>query len=56
MLIHSTGTLATGNEVDYWVRTTNAFRRVDGNWLITHEHVSLPVDLRTRTAVMDLVP
>jgi ketosteroid isomerase-like protein len=56
MLIHATGTLATGDDVDYWVLTTNAFRRINGTWLITHEHVSLPVDLRTRMAVMDLAP
>lgn len=30
MLFQATGTLATGDDVDYWVRTTNAFRRLDG--------------------------
>jgi ketosteroid isomerase-like protein len=56
MLIHASGTLKTGQQVDYWVRTTNAFRRLGGKWLILHEHVSFPVDLKTRSAVMDLKP
>ena len=56
MLIRSSGTLKNGQEVGYWVRVSNGFQRSHGAWLITHEHVSLPVDLRTRSAVMDLVP
>ena len=56
MLIRAHGTLKTGQEVGYWVRVSNCCRRSDGRWLITHEHVSLPVDLKTRSAVMDLVP
>jgi ketosteroid isomerase-like protein len=56
MLIRTSGTLKNGHEVGYWVRTTNGFRRSNHEWLITHEHVSLPVDLETGKAVMDLVP
>lgn len=56
MLIRASGTLRTGREVDYWVRTTNCFRRSDDGWLITHEHVSLPVDIESGTVAMDLVP
>jgi ketosteroid isomerase-like protein len=56
MLIRTSGTLKSGQDVGYWVRVSNGFRRSRGAWLITHEHVSLPVDLKTRSAVMDLVP
>jgi hypothetical protein len=38
------------------VRTSNFCRRSISRWLITHEHVSLPVDLKAGRPVMDLVP
>jgi ketosteroid isomerase-like protein len=59
MLIRASGTLKTGREVGYWVRVTNTFQRsqrFNDRWLITHEHVSLPVDMATGSAAMNLVP
>ncbi|QIA22299.1 nuclear transport factor 2 family protein [Mesorhizobium sp. AA22] len=56
MLIRARGILKTGAKVDYWVRVSNAFRRAGDRWTITHEHVSLPVDMRSRTAVLNLTP
>jgi ketosteroid isomerase-like protein len=56
MLIRTSGTLADGREVGYWVRASNTFRRSAGGWLVTHEHVSLPVEFPSGTAAMDLVP
>jgi ketosteroid isomerase-like protein len=56
MLLRTSGTLRDGRKVGYWVRVSNACRRIDGRWLITHEHVSLPVDMKTANAVMDLAP
>jgi ketosteroid isomerase-like protein len=56
MLIRASGTLKNGQEVGYWVRATSAFRRSDHRWLVTHEHVSLPVDLESGSAATDLVP
>jgi ketosteroid isomerase-like protein len=56
MLIRSGGTLKNGHEVGLWVRATSSFQRSDHTWLITHEHVSVPVDLKNGNAVMDLVP
>ena len=56
MLIRTSGTLKTGQEVGYWVRTTDFCRRSDLKWQITHEHVSLPVDLKSGRPAMDLVP
>jgi ketosteroid isomerase-like protein len=56
MLIRAGGTLKNGQEVGFWVRATDGCRRSDDEWLITHEHISLPVDPMSRSAVMDLVP
>ena len=56
MLIRASGTLKNGREVGYWVRATDCCKRSDHRLLITHEHVSLPVDLQTGLAAMDLAP
>jgi ketosteroid isomerase-like protein len=42
-----TGTDTKGNPVDLTVRVTDVYRKIKGNWLIVHEHVSVPVDLDT---------
>lgn len=55
MLIQSGGTLKNGQTVGLGVRTTSCYQRLSGKWLITHEHVSLPVDLKTGTALPDLI-
>ena len=56
LLIRASGTLKNGHEVGYWVRATVCCQRADQRWVITHEHVSLPVDFESGSAVMDLVP
>jgi ketosteroid isomerase-like protein len=56
MLIRASGTLKNGREVGYWVRATSCCQRSDHRWLISHEHVSVPVDLQSGGAAMDLVP
>jgi ketosteroid isomerase-like protein len=56
MLIRASGTLKNGNEVGFWVRASDFCQRSNHSWLITHEHVSLPVDLESRSAVIDIVP
>jgi ketosteroid isomerase-like protein len=38
-----TGMRANGRFSGYWVRGTTCFERRDGEWLVTHEHVSMPV-------------
>ncbi len=55
-LYHVTGTVADGNQVDMWVRATLGCRRVDGTWLITHDHESVPFDAETGQALIDLQP
>jgi ketosteroid isomerase-like protein len=56
MLIRAGGTLVDGGEVGYWVRSTSSFRLRESRWLITHEHVSLPANLKSGTVVTDLAP
>jgi ketosteroid isomerase-like protein len=56
MLHRTSGTLKDGREVGYWVRATVCCQRSHQTWLITHEHVSLPVDFASGSAAMDLVP
>jgi ketosteroid isomerase-like protein len=44
---HAIGTDKQGHPVDLTVRVSDDYRKVGGNWLIVHEHVSVPVDLAT---------
>ncbi len=51
------GTLKDGTATSgTWVRVTYAFRKRYGVWLITHDHVSVPMDLERRDGVGDLEP
>jgi ketosteroid isomerase-like protein len=36
-----------GDVLDLTVRVTDAYRKIDGHWLVTMEHVSVPVNLDT---------
>ena len=38
---HVAGTRA-GEKADYWVRVTTCFQKVNGQWLVAHEHISTP--------------
>ena len=55
-LLRLQATMATGEKVDRWERLTFCFRKIDGKWLIAHEHVSVPVDLGSGKAVLDIKP
>jgi uncharacterized protein (TIGR02246 family) len=50
------GTLKNGREVGSWVRATSCCQRAHRRWLVVHEHISLPVDLKSGSPAMDLVP
>lgn len=50
------GRLKNGRRTDYWVRWTTCYRKIDGTWFITHDHVSVPLDLRTGQALRNLEP
>ena len=51
------GKRTSGEETDVWVRGTVCYRKLDGKWVVTHEHVSAPfyMDGSLRAAV-DLEP
>jgi ketosteroid isomerase-like protein len=46
-----TGINKDGEAVNRLVRVTDGYRKIDGNWLIALEHISVPVDFRTGRAV-----
>jgi ketosteroid isomerase-like protein len=50
------GTLKSGQEVALWVRWTACFQRINGKWLIVHEQVSVPIDMDSGKALLDLEP
>jgi len=39
-----------GKKYELTVRVTDGYRKINGKWLIAHEHVSVPVDLMTGKA------
>jgi uncharacterized protein (TIGR02246 family) len=55
-LNHVKGTLASGRTSDMWVRWTACFQRIDGVWLVVHDHVSVPADIEHGKAVLNLTP
>ncbi len=50
------GRLKNGNRTDFWLRSTTCFRKIDGNWLIVHDQVSVPLDLQSGRALLNLEP
>jgi ketosteroid isomerase-like protein len=40
-----TGARPGGRSSGYWVRGTTCFARRDGEWLVTHEHISTPAPM-----------
>jgi ketosteroid isomerase-like protein len=55
-LNHVSGMLVSGHTSDMWLRWTACFRRIDGVWLVVHDHVSVPADLEHGQAVLNLTP
>ena len=53
---HISGTNAKGQPIDLTVRDTAAYRKIGGNWLVVHEHISVPVDLATGKPDLELKP
>jgi ketosteroid isomerase-like protein len=55
-LNHVNGTRASGHVTDLWLRWTACFRRIDGIWLVVHDHISVPADLERGQAILNLTP
>jgi ketosteroid isomerase-like protein len=45
-----TSTRINGERANYAARVTSGLRKIGGEWMITHEHVSMPIDMRTMQA------
>ena len=50
------GTLKNGTRTGYWVRWTGCFQKIDGTWLIVHDQVSVPLDVESGRALLNLEP
>jgi ketosteroid isomerase-like protein len=50
------GTDSSGKKIDITTRVTDGYRKVKGKWLISHEHVSVPVDLASGKADLTSKP
>jgi ketosteroid isomerase-like protein len=50
------GTMNNGQKTGYWLRWTACWRSIGGKWLIVHHQNSVPVDLETGRALLDLSP
>ena len=55
-LSHVDATTTDGNRIDMWWRATSCFARIDGRWMVTHEHSSVPFDMESLQASLDLKP
>ena len=55
-LNHLNATQPSGEITDFWVRWTACLRRIDGLWVIVHDHASVPADLEHGQAVVNLRP
>jgi uncharacterized protein (TIGR02246 family) len=56
-LNHIHGTRTGGEHTDVWVRATVGLRKLDGRWMITHEHYSVPFYMEPPyKAALDLEP
>lgn len=51
-----TGKLKNGQQSDMWLRATSGVRKINGKWLIVHDHISVPTDFESGKAVLDLKP
>lgn len=51
-----TGKMKNGQQSDFWLRATSGLRKMNGKWLIVHDHVSVPIDFESGKALLDLKP
>ena len=50
------GTMSNGQKTELWLRFTAGYRKIDGSWLIVHLQASVPADLATAKALLELNP
>ncbi len=55
-LNHVSGTTTDGKQLDMWWRATIGCQKLDGKWMVTHAHSSVPFDTATGKASLSLKP
>ncbi|MBV8719824.1 MAG: hypothetical protein JO020_15265 [Chloroflexi bacterium] len=56
-MLHRDSGNRNGDYSGVWLRSTVCCQRVNGRWLITHEHISLPIDwAKSGMVALDLLP
>jgi ketosteroid isomerase-like protein len=50
------GTVKNVHRTGFWGRWTACFRKIDGNWLIAHDQVSVPLDVESGRGLLNLEP
>lgn len=50
------GTTINGEKIDNWMRATVCYQKIDGKWLVVHDHVFVPIDMENSKALFDLQP
>ena len=53
---HVSAKTTDGTRLDMWWRGTVCYRKIDGSWLATHEHNSVPFNKTNGKAPLDLKP
>jgi ketosteroid isomerase-like protein len=55
-LNHVSGTLADGRQRNMWWRETACYEKLDGTWMVTHVHDSVPFNSDTGKPSLELKP
>ena len=55
-LNHVNGSKTDGQKVDMWWRATVGCQKLDGKWVVTHLHSSVPFDMETGKASLNIKP
>jgi ketosteroid isomerase-like protein len=50
------GRQTDGKRSSSWLRSTFGLRKLEGKWKLLHEHISVPFDMETGKAMLDLKP
>jgi uncharacterized protein (TIGR02246 family) len=48
------GMKTDGERIEMWWRATVCFQKIDGRWMVRHEHSSVPFDMESGKASLDL--
>jgi ketosteroid isomerase-like protein len=55
-LVHMAATQKSGRHGGAWMRWTAGWKKIDGAWVVVHEHVSAPFEPETGQVVLDMPP